>query len=180
MFNESFLRRVDCFKLSHQGAHISSHIEIAKLKRFASALAGDGGIADVVLDFDVDEQGVRHAAGTVSADVKVLCQRCLLPMDLQVSAEVDVAFVHDDAQAVHLPKQYEPVIVDDENCVDLLDVVEDDLLLALPLVTYHLEDACSGVSRYETGNDAYFKEDAQIEERANPFDVLEQLKKPRS
>ena len=90
-----------------------------------------------------------------------------------------MAFVHDDEQARCLPKQYEPVIVDDDNCVDLLDVIEDDLLLALPLVAYHAVTECSGLSSYETES-LDESEDGVDQERINPFIILEQLKKPRS
>lgn len=179
MTNEPLPRRADLFKLAHQGACISSHVDVAKLKRFAEALAGDSGVVSVELQFGIDEQGVRNATGSIETDIKVLCQRCLQPMDLHVQSEVAIAFVKDDEQVRHLPKRYEPILVNDDEETELVDIIEDDLLLSLPLVTYHEEDECSGLSRYETESDV---EDLgeTIDEKPNPFSVLEQLKKPRS
>jgi uncharacterized protein len=178
MSNEPLPRRADLFKLAHQGAHVSSHVDVARLKRFADALAGDSGVVAIDLQFGVDEQGVRFANGSVATDVKILCQRCLQPMDLHVSSEVSIGLVRDDEQARSLPKRYEPVIVNDDEETELIDIIEDDLLLSLPLVTYHPESQCSGLSRYETESDE--EEPAPREEAPNPFSILEQLKKPRS
>jgi uncharacterized protein len=178
MSNEPLPRRADLFKLAHQGARVSSHVDVARLKRFADALAGDSGVVVIDLQFGVDEQGVRFANGSLATDVKVLCQRCLQPMDLHVSSDVSIGLVRDDEQARHLPKRYEPVIVNDDEETELTDIIEDDLLLSLPLVSYHPESECSGLSRYETESDV--EEPAPREESANPFSVLEQLKKPRS
>jgi uncharacterized protein len=178
MSNEPLPRRADLFKLAHQGAHLSSHVDVARLKRFAEALAGDSGVVAIDLQFGVDEQGVRFANGSLATDVKVLCQRCLQPMDWHVSSEVSIGLVRDDEQAGHLPKRYEPVIVTDDDEAELTDIIEDDLLLSLPLVTYHSQDECSGLSRYETEADV--ESPAPREEVVNPFSILEQLKKPRS
>jgi len=178
MSNEPLLRRADLFKLAHQGAHISSHVDVARLKRFTDALAGDSGVVAVDLQFGVDEQGVRFISGSLAADVKVLCQRCLQPMDLHVGSDVSIALVRDDEQTHSLPKRYEPVIVSDDEETELTDIIEDDLLLSLPLVNYHPEDECTGLSRYETEADE--ESPAPLEEIVNPFSILEQLKKPRS
>jgi len=178
MSNEPFPRRADLFKLAHQGAHISSHVDVARLKRFADALAGDSGVVSVDLQFGVDEQGVRFIRGNLATDVKVLCQRCLQPMDLHVGSEVSIALVRNEDQTHSLPKRYEPVIVSDEEETELTDIIEDDLLLSLPLVNYHPEEECTGLSRYEAEADE--ESPAPLEEVVNPFSILEQLKKPRS
>jgi uncharacterized protein len=178
MSNEPLPRRADLFKLAHQGARISSHVDVARLKRFADALAGDSGVIAIELQFGVDEQGIRFASGNLATDVKVLCQRCLQPMDLHVSSAVSIGLVRDDEQARHLPKRYDPVVVGDDEETELTDIIEDDLLLSLPLVSYHEQDQCSGLSRYETELDE--ESPAPANEPKNPFSILEQLKKPRS
>jgi uncharacterized protein len=178
MSNEPLPRRADLFKLAHQGARISSHVDVARLKRFAEALAGDSGVVAIDLQFGVDEQGVRFARGSLATDIKVSCHRCLQPMDLHISSEVSIGLIRDDEQAGSLPKRYEPVIVTDDEEAELTDIIEDDLLLSLPLVTYHPQEECTGLSRYETESDV--ESPAPLEEPANPFSILEQLKKPRS
>ena len=69
------------------------------------------------------------------------CQRCLQAMPIELSGAHQLAVVGDDEQARQLPARLEPLLVDGEMC-DLWTVVEDELILSLPIVSYHDTEDC--------------------------------------
>lgn len=74
--------------------------------------------------------------GDLRANPWLVCQRCLEPFEASVDAEVRVALVATDAEAERVPSEFEPVETQN-GVVDLFALVEDELLLALPLVPVH-------------------------------------------
>jgi uncharacterized protein len=68
--------------------------------------------------------------------VALVCQRCLGPLRLPLSSESRVGLVESMEQADRLPADAEPVWIEDRK-VDLDEIVEEELLLALPLVPLH-------------------------------------------
>ena len=63
-----------------------------------------------------------------------------------------------------------------EKMVDLSEMLEEEVLLALPLVNYHEEGFCTGdtfVTEKDSGADT--KNDEVVAD--NPFNILKQLKK---
>ncbi|MCV6604878.1 MAG: YceD family protein [Porticoccaceae bacterium] len=124
---------------------------------------------EATLDFATDEQGQRVVSGHIGVNAVVSCQRCMQEMSLPLQAEVNLGLVWNEEGAAHLNKELEPWIVGEE-AASLSDLVEDELLLVLPYVNYHPEGECSGASHFSTG-------EVGVEEKPNPFQVLEQLKR---
>lgn len=93
-------------------------------------------------------------------------------MPLQLSSDNTLAVVWTDEQAAHLPRHLDPLIAPEEAC-NLWQLVEDELILALPAFSYHETDECKE-------SIAGFSEPAPQgdigEEKPNPFNVLAQLK----
>ncbi len=111
-------------------------------------------------------------ASALEVDVTVTCQRCLEPMPQHLSSENTLAVVWTDEQAAHLPRHLDPLILEDEPC-RLWDLVEDELILALPAFSYHDTEACNdSMSGYTDPS----PKEAAGEEKPNPFEVLAQLK----
>ncbi len=102
----------------------------------------------------------------------LICQRCLEPAVLGLDTECDVGFVASDEAAKNLPRNYEPVILDDE-ALDLHELIEDELLLALPAVPMHPMGTCQHPPGYQP-DEAEPEEEA---EKPNPFSVLAKLKR---
>ena len=100
------------------------------------------------------------------------CQRCLGPVDVPVAFEREFRFVaSEEVAAVEDEASEEDVLVLSRD-FNLLELVEDELLMALPAVPKH--EACPSTVKLQVA-DADFVEEAQ--EKPNPFAVLEQLKK---
>jgi len=142
---------------------------VAAMPRLVSLLADDTGEIQVSLQFATDEQRLRTATGSARGQVNVTCQRCLEPVAVEVEATVALAVVLNEEQAKNLPRYYDPLIVEAED-VELLSLIEDELILSLPLVAYH-ED-CSIQTSFGEAEEAARTQDT----KPNPFSVLAELK----
>ncbi len=164
----------ECFprKLVSQSESLRALIPVAELPRVVEMLANDSGDVAVELNFDRDEGGRPVVTGHLSGDVQVTCQRCLGAMPFDLSTNVRVGLVWDDDQAKVLAKDVEPWLVG-EDPKDLYELVEDEILLALPYTAYH-EEPCG--SQWQDSTEAE-QADENPPEKDNPFKVLEQLKK---
>lgn len=172
------------------------------LNLLAFAKAGDQLYGDeYVLKFErllEETQGVGaqaalsyHAVGSIQADaaggqevwvhleaktvLPLICQRCLSPVEVDVAFSRDFRFVETEAlAAVEDEESEEDVLVLSRN-FNLADLVEDELLMALPVSPKH--DVCPHPVKFQVA-DADF--DHQELEKPNPFAVLEQIKKPKA
>ncbi|MBQ0929655.1 DUF177 domain-containing protein [Ideonella sp. 4Y16] len=105
----------------------------------------------------------------LKADVRLAlcCQRCLGPVEETVALDRALRFVADEHQAAALDAELEDDVLSLERALDLRELVEDELLLALPLVPRHAD--CP--QPLPLAGD-----DEPEEERPNPFAVLAALK----
>lgn len=117
----------------------------------------------------IDEPWVHLSA---QATLSLMCQRCMGAVDVPVAFERDFRFVaSEDLAEVEDEESEEDVLVLSKS-FNLLDLIEDELLMASPLVPMHEE--CPKPVKLHAA-DAGFAE--QPEERPNPFAMLQQLKK---
>jgi uncharacterized protein len=168
-------RQADIRKFASLGAVLEGSVKVSKLDRVAQVLANDSGSVDYCLRFGFADEGFACIEGELQASVSVLCQRCLEPMECKLASEFLLAVVADDERARQLPKRFEPLVLDE--LVDTVAVLEEELLLCLPIVSYHPQDQCSQKVGYQSADVA-----AEVveEPRKNPFDALAVLKKPES
>lgn len=166
--------RVNPFRLAAQGRELCGVVELSAAARLREALADAPGAARVRFAFTVDESGRPRVEGEISAELSLLCQRCLEPVELPVTARVQAVLVATDAEAGRLQGQCDAVLVEGES-LTLLDLVEDELLLALPLVPMHASlEACSPAAREVLSASEHAT--AAEEERSSPFAVLKTMK----
>lgn len=143
------------------------------LARFTRLLQGaQGGDGEVVVDcrFERDVRGLPHLRGRIATELQMTCQRCLAPVAMPLAAEVDVWLLSDEAQAERLSEEEDYTVFEDGH-LDLPELLEDELILALPLVARH-ED-CEP--------QAAMTEDEPVVapvEKENPFSILARLKQP--
>lgn len=159
-------------RLVDRNIALKGAVSAAKMPRLSALLDAPAGDVQVELAFSRDEQGVNAMHGHYQVDVALICQRCLEQVVVPLDSECDVGFVESDEAAKNLPRNYEPVIVDDEK-LDLYALIEDELLLALPAVPMHPTDTCQHPPGYQP-DPAEPEEEA---EKPNPFSVLAKLKR---
>lgn len=105
-----------------------------------------------------------------SVALPMQCQRCLTPVLETVEAERSFRFVADEATAAAMDDEAEEDILVISRDFDALALVEDELILSLPLVPLH--ETCPEVLPMSVADPEF---DAAAE-RPNPFGVLAGLK----
>ena len=173
------LRRVDfCASHAYKG---EGFLNIQALPRIAEAVAsveaGDG------FHWKVDTYFVDSPGGApkqmldleLKGRLHLVCQRCLQECAMDLMETRQFFFVANESEAEAYPMeddQLEPLVASQQ--FDLLETIEDEILLSLPLITKHPEGVCEahaltlGVS--EDGSDV-------SEKRENPFNILKSMKK---
>ena len=102
--------------------------------------------------------------------LSLTCQRCLAPVDVPVSVDRSFRFVADETTAESEDEEAEEDVLALSRTFDLPGLIEDELLMELPLVPQH--DVCPEPVKF-SAQDADFQEEA---ERPNPFAALARLK----
>lgn len=164
-------RQIDPRKFAQKGIAVTGSIAQRELPRLAEFLVDQNGVVDVDLQFYVDEQGARVLDGRLSAEVKLVCQRCLEPMIQPVKATIALNMVWDDEQAKQVDKSRDAWVLP-EGQTDIYHVIEEELLLSIPLVSYH-EELCIPAEHYNTGDIAAVD---QQPKQNNPFQALASMK----
>jgi len=172
MSAEALPTALDIRNVAQRGSDIRAVLKPSDLPRFRALLVGDEGTISTRFRFSRDEESRHLASVEIDAEVEVECQRCLEPMPTHLACRSELAVVWTDEQAAALPKHLEPLIVEDQFC-DLMTVVEEELILALPPFSYHDTHECR--QRITDFSDPEPEMD-EGEAKPNPFDVLAQLK----
>ncbi len=135
------------------GSVYEGWLAFAHMPRISPMLAEPGGEAWARLQCGIDTVGRRALAGQLEASVPLQCQRCLTVYYHPVAGAFEVTIVGSEEEGNALPEELEPFV--SESAVRPLEVVEEELLLALPFVARHPEAECgapenrAGVSREE-------------------------------
>jgi uncharacterized protein len=154
-------------RLDYQGIYTPEQVE-----RVAESVVSVDSDVECVMSFAIDNQRLAVLKGTVELAVTLSCQRCGKPFAHKVHASYCFSPVVNDDQAEALPEAYEPINVDEFGEIDLLATIEDEIILALPVVPVHDSEHCE-VSEA----DMVFGKLPAEAEKPNPFAVLASLKR---
>jgi len=164
-------QQVDALKACTQGATYEGLIMPQGLPRLSAAVVSIQREVTVKIDFFRDENGYRVVTGEMDALIAVECQRCLSALDFDLHAEMDLAIVTSDEQLERLPTECEGWLLGEDAVADLYQAVEEELLLALPIVAYHQGGNCLAQDQYSSGDVV-----ESVSSKKNPFAILGALK----
>ena len=171
MLNDPIPPHVDPRKLADRGTTLQGEVLLADLERLCDPLADNLGTVQAKFVFERDEQRAVVIHSAIDVEVKMVCQRCLELVTFPIHSECSYAVVKEGANTQSLPKGYD-VLELGEDPMDLLALIEDELLLALPIVPTHDPKECQPPADL---NESEPSEDEVT--RSNPFSVLAQLKR---
>ncbi len=163
---------IDSLDFARNGQQISGEMQIAELPRLLDTLENPQGTPDGILGYTV--QGGVDKLGTPFLDVGVVgqcqlrCQRCLSTLDYPVRLHTRL-LLRDQASLDALDEggedeEFDSILADTH--LDVLGMLEEEILLSLPIAPKHESGACQVTDG----------ENAQREEK-NPFAVLAKLKR---
>lgn len=159
--------RVDVARQVQAQRVFEGALPLASMRRLQGSLANSEGEARYSIEFGKDGLGVAYLALRVEAGLPLVCQRTLETFVYRVVIDQRLGLIGREEEEASLPEGYEPLLVADGQ-LDLADVVEDELILALPVVPLKPGAPLEW-------NDA--ADEAVEEQRPNPFAVLGALKK---
>ena len=140
--------------------------------RLAVSLLEDGGDAECDFTFYRDTDRSRKLRLKYRAELVLRCERCLGPLREQVEGETVLRLVDAELEAANDEDDVLPVGAEG---VYLKDVLEDELLLTLPLIPRHatVEECEPDAVRWlqPDGDDGAIETQTE-----NPFDILKNLK----
>ncbi len=194
--SDRFTDSVEPFALATQGRTIEGEIPLADLTRLSTLARSSQtqddvnkgavvsvnteGSVEFTLCFDIDEGGAPRIGGNVSTTLRLQCQRCMEEMDYPVTLKVRLGIVPSREAAANLPDSYDPLVVSGDE-ITITSILEDELILALPIVAMHEIENCSKDEASSSGSENFEREAGQenppSSKRENPFAVLAQLKK---
>jgi len=91
----------------------------------------------------VDQRGSLSLRVAVSGEVGLTCQRCLGDMPYRVEVERTLYLAKNDAELERLDALPDSDAIQPGESLSLVELVEDEVLLSLPLATMHAEGECS-------------------------------------
>ena len=162
--------RVDFRRLAARQTSLNGSLPLVSLSRLSDRLLDTAGTVKVDLEFDRDESGRYRLKGQLQAVLQVRCERCLEPMVRMIDQPLCLAAVWSEDDAGQLPDEYDPWVTGEEP-VSLAEIVEEELLLSLPIVNFHDTPCMQGLVK--TADEV----EAGAATRQNPFQALESLRK---
>jgi uncharacterized protein len=125
------------------GQRFRGTVLLNHLTRLAPQLADRTGNLDVDLAAEKDRAGAPWLKGTIKGVLKLTCQRGEHPFDWPCDLETALRLVSSDAEEKRLLADCEPYRVEDDR-LPLRELVEDEVLLALPMLPKCEDPDCLG------------------------------------
>ena len=137
--------RLDVAAFAHAGARLQGEWPAQELRRLQQgALPWPGDAAPpVVWTLQGEARAVTGGESEIRlhlqarTSLQLSCQRCLQTMEVPLAVDTRLRFVRDEALAEQLDEQSEEDVLALPSRLDLRELVEDELILALPLVPRH-------------------------------------------
>ncbi len=154
-----------------RNGYFEGDIALSELTRLGELLHSDvSGQEDrkisVRFEFVRNEYDIPMIKGQLQTSLELECQRCLQPLDMPLELEFQLMV---DASDDLVRDSSLDTIYSDDGFIDILEVIEDELILAAPLVALHEDSSCN-----EHWQASATEPEAAAKE--NPFAVLQRLK----
>ena len=180
MATSTSYRKLSVAAFALEATPLEGRSPLAQLPRLADEAVQ--AVADRTVHFQALGSMRSDAAGTPvpwlqlkgRVEIDLVCQRCLEPVTTQVQFDREFRFVESEEAALAQDEDSEEDLLVISPQFDLLELVEDELLMALPVSPKH--EKCPGDLKLSAA-DADFE---ATSERPNPFAKLAQLKTPKN
>ena len=157
---------IDSLDFARNGRIIEADIPFAELSRLLDVLENPGGVLHYTLQGTLDGSGQPVLDVSMSGRCKLLCQRCLNGLDYEIQHQTRLSLCDEAGLEALQGDDEEPDSILADAHLDVLELLEEEILLSLPIAPKHELGACQATE----------SESMQKGER-HPFAVLENLKR---
>lgn len=158
---------INPLRLAKSRERIEGSLQLDSFQRLKGNLLEESGTLEYRLIFEFDESGTCVIESVIDSQLTLECQRCLNPVVIEIHKSSLLGVVKDKDEIDNLAIEYEPLQLDEET-ISVESLIEDELLLAIPLSALHAENQCSGKEALDQIN---------ADAKPQPFAVLAALKK---
>jgi uncharacterized protein len=158
---------IDAFEFCRLKERREGRIAVADLPRLGADCADKSGELSWSLQGGTGRLDFAQLTLAVSGTVQLMCQRCLTPFAYEVAAESVLMLAKDEERADEMDELLDDDTIDvivASKTLSVLDLVEDEALLALPISPKH--EACPDATQLEVLKS----------KKESPFAVLKGLK----
>ena len=159
---------IDAFEFSRLEELREGAIPVTDLTRLADELADRSGTLQWTLTGGGNHSGQAQLTLAVTGPLQIMCQRCLTPFSFDIDSESVLILAKDEAAA----DEIDALLDDDQidvivgtKALDIIQLVEDEALLAIPLSPKH--SVCPETSVLEA---------LKSGKKESPFAMLKNLK----
>jgi len=189
-------RKLDMASFIESGEEMTGTLPVQDLTRLAESLAQDADLAALKpVTWAAQGRLVPQRVGgpqlwldlSAQGEIAQECQRCLYAVTLPLMVERSIRFVKDEAAAAELDADGDDDVLALSRQFDLMDLIEDELIMALPIVPRHAQCPTNVAALMNAdaevvppGHAAEPEQDGAAvtaSGRPNPFAVLASLKK---
>lgn len=159
---------VDIFEFCRLKEERKGEIAVSDLNRLADEAVDNSGMLLWSLQGGADRMGNLRLMLTVSGPVQLRCQRCLTAFAFLIQSESTLVLAPDEKSADEIEKLLDDEMVEvivGTRDFDIVRLIEDEALLALPLAPKHA--ICPDNAVLDTAEGA---------KKDSPFSVLKNLK----
>jgi uncharacterized protein len=175
---------IDTLEFAHSAQELSASVPVTALQRLEDILYDSAGRLEYTIRGRQDERRRPLLELTIGGSLNLRCQRCLGKLEYRVQFENTLLVVPPGAPVdEELDDPEAPDTIEANPELDAAALIEDEVLLSLPLAPRHPEGTCA--SRFDTQSDDAGPHSASDKEadgaRApSAFDKLAALKRPRN
>ncbi|NNM50903.1 MAG: hypothetical protein HKM02_01590 [Pseudomonadales bacterium] len=137
MSTTSLPNKVDAHRWADRDMQLEQEVSLAVFARLSALLGGDSGQLRLSAKFSRDPRRHPLLQLALKASPVLVCQRCLGSLAWEIDEVLTLHLLADESEAEHLSDSDDYVFLDEEGQLDFPQVVEDELLLCLPMVGRH-------------------------------------------
>jgi uncharacterized protein len=172
--------RIDVRAFAQEAARIEGDLLLSKCERLAQDIYGlEADFPSKTLSWQALGESIPVAGGVaqswlhleIQAHVPLQCQRCLQAMAQEVNVKRLFRFVRDEAEADAQDDEAEEDLLVASKQFDLLALIEDELIMALPFAPAH--ERCPVPVKLQASSEAY---EAALNAKPKAFAALGELK----
>jgi uncharacterized protein len=158
---------IDPSRFAREQASASGTLAPAALSRLADQLCDTAGAIDYRVSGYTTDRGQPALRLEIDGQIELRCQRCLGALRFPLGLRREIVLTDDMDEFEQSVDEDDAVdTIPAASRLDLRELIEEEILLALPMVVHHADGACH----------ADLPEQDSLPRRASPFEALAKLK----
>jgi len=173
---------IDCLAFARDSRKLESVIAVRDFTRLCKSLTDSSGEIRYRIETGLKKSGRAFMRLEASGQLQLQCQRCMQDMTLPIDNQFELMIVESETEADQLGEEIDVLLLD-EQLISLSDLIEDEILLNLPIIPKHAAGTdCANNASKDVGAIAEQAitpaDEAETNDKAkeNPFAVLAELK----